>query len=257
MTVHWLITAGALLQLLSLTPDKAFVTREFDHPSTVVISPWRHPPPAISAWQVGRAISETGLPDLERTLDAGVPPGVHFVVFDIERWPLTPASEQRHPVQAVRKAAQFAHDHGLLLIAAPATDLIWGLDPAAARREGQYDAFVRSGLARRIARFADWYVIQAERAEGSPGLYHAYVRAVSKQVYAVRPSAVVLGEVETNHAGHPVSASLLYRDIESTRSAVQGEWLGIPQQGAYCTDCGEPQPGVAITLLRRIARHTR
>ena len=43
MTVHWLITAGALPQLLSLTPDKAFVAREFDHPSTVVISPWRHP----------------------------------------------------------------------------------------------------------------------------------------------------------------------------------------------------------------------
>ncbi|MGD9897188.1 MAG: hypothetical protein AB7T14_08980 [Candidatus Methylacidiphilaceae bacterium] len=252
--MHWLITAGALLQLLAHAPDKAFVTREFDRPSTVVISPWRHPPPAISAWQVGRAISVCGIPDLERALDAGVPPGVHFVVFDIERWPLTPAVEQTDPVQAVSKAAQIAKDHGLLLIAAPATDLIWGLDPAAARREGQYVAFVRSGLAHRIARFADWYVIQAERAEESPDLYSAYVRAVSKQVHAARPSAVVLGEVETNHAGHPVSPLLLYQDIENTRSAVQGEWLGIPQQSVYCADCGEPQPQVAITLLRLMAR---
>ena len=252
--MHWLITAGALLQLLSLTPDKAFVTREFNRSSTVVISPWRHPPPSIRSWRVGRAISVTSIAGLERTLAGGVPPGVHFVVFDIERWPLTPAGEQTHPVQAVRKAAQLTHDHGLLLIAAPATDLIWGLEPADARREGQFAAFVRSGLARRIARVADWYVIQAERAEGAPSRYRAYVQAISRQVHAARPDTVVLGEVETNHAGHAVPVSLLFRDIESTRHAVQGEWLGIPQQGVYCGDCGKPHPEVAVALLRRISR---
>ncbi|SCC94534.1 conserved hypothetical protein [Thiomonas sp. X19] len=254
MISHWFITAGALLQLLAAALDKTFVMHEFDHPTTVVISPWHPPHPQIRTWEVSRAISVTSMAALRQEIHDGVPSGVNYVVLDIERWPLTPVDEQLHPAKTVREAARIAHSHGLRLIAAPATDLIWGLHPAEAKREGQFRAFIHAGLARRMAPFADWYVIQAERAEGSPVIYRQFVNAVSRQVHEISPRTVVLGEVETNHAEHRVAASLLLHDIEATCSRVDGYWLGIPQQGLYCTDCGQARPNVALSLLRGLPR---
>ena len=249
----WLVTAGAVLSLLSAAPDSGFVTQALNRPGTVIIGRWQPAHPEIADWHAQRAISVTGVTELEHALSAGLPSGVRFVVLDIERWNLTPASDQQDPVRATCDAARLAHAHDLLLIAAPATDLIWVVNPAEARRDGQWRAFIASGLAGRMAPCADWYVIQAERAEENPKLYRDYSQDVAKQVRDSKPDAMVLGELETNHAGRAVAASLLQQDVANTRRFVRGYWLGIPQSGVYCTDCGAARPNVALSLLRWLA----
>lgn len=247
----WMIAGSALLNLLSSPRAKPSTRRIFNHSSTFVIAR-RKPLWQLKGWHIQYVLDATSIPALQKMLRYRVPNCVRFVLYDPEHWRFTPESEQRHPGRSTRTAARLAHAQGLQLIAAPATDLIQSQEPARLWRGHVYQEYIKSGIAARVARWADWYEIQAQGAENNIRLYHHFIVAVRHQVILANPKAIILAGLSTNPDGHKTAASILYRDIRHTRRLVGGYWLNIPQGGPYCPRCGEARPTVAIGLLHRL-----
>ncbi len=171
------------------------------------------------------------------------------VVVDLENWPYTPRWQREHPVAAYRIAEASAKQRGQWIVATPATDLVRSIDP---RYRGKiYPEFVRLHLAQKIAPYAKVYEIQAQGAERNPVLYRRFVREIAAQVRAGNPHARILAGLSTNPGGRTVSVSVLYRDIQETRSILSGYWMNIPQAGGACPRCGQAMPEIAVRLLER------
>jgi hypothetical protein len=121
------------------------------------------------------------------------------------------------------------------------------------QRGGRYDEYVRLGIARSAARYADVYEIQAQSSEANLELYTRFVKAAAAQAREANPKVQVFAGLSTNPSGKQVTSQQLYDAVQATRGEVDGYWLNIPAGGAYCPKCGEPQPQVAVELLRRLS----
>ena len=174
-----------------------------------------------------------------------------FVILDLERWPLTPGIEQRHPAEYYRQAFRAARRKGLLLVATPSPDLV--------RSRGRpstpgFAAFLRSGLIGRVARTSDIVEVQAQGFERSVSLYRAFVRAAAAQARKASPHVSVIAGLSTNPGGQAVTAAQLLRDALAVRPYVDGFWLNIPRRSRACPRCGVARPDIAAGLLRRLMR---
>lgn len=189
---------------------------------------------------------------LKSALESGrLPKEVKAVLYDNEAWEFTPPEEQHEIARFEKLAADAIHRRGLIFIAAPAVDLTRVLSPQV--NSGRYDEYLRLGIASAAARYADVYEIQAQGSLGNLPLYTRFVNEAARQARAANPKITVFAGLSTNPSGKRVTPKDLYDAVGATRDNVTGYWLNIPGGGAYCPKCGEPQPQVAIELLKMLA----
>jgi hypothetical protein len=199
-----------------------------------------------------RTVSFASYKAMKRRLAGpGLPAGTTAVIYDNEHWRFTPAAEQRDPARYEELAAKLAHAHHLLFISTPAVDLT---DVLAPRQSDHYAAYLRLGLAASAARYADVIDIQAQGSETSLPTFTPFVQAAAAQARRANPRVIVLAGISTNPSGQHVSSAQFTDAFSAVRADVNGYWLSIPSHGPGCPNCGKPQPGVAVPLLRMIAR---
>ena len=165
-----------------------------------------------------------------------IPAGVRWVMYDNERWPQTPVSEQENPAHYEALFAGLAHLHGYKVILAPAQDLVFGLTkPGVSASSPAWQRYLALGLATASARAGDMFEIQAQSDElgqyRSAATYTTFVSKAAAQARAANSRVVILAGLSTQRV---TSASQLAQDFTATRSLVAGYWLNIP---------GSAQPG--------------
>jgi hypothetical protein len=176
---------------------------------------------------------------------------VKGVMYDNEKWRFTPEEEQLNPAYYEKLAADLAHAHGLLFLAAPAVNLVAALAPDS--DEKRYDSYLRLGIAADAARYADVIDIQAQGSERNTRAYADFVGQAAVQARQANPNVLVFAGISTNPSGQRVSADDLLRAIAATRDSVDGYWFNIPRPSEYCPRCNDFRPDVAIEVIRRLA----
>ncbi len=245
--VHWIITANALKQINRLDPAAAQAA--FDNASTYVIRGQKGAG-VPSGWSSVLVASYKSYAQLQSDLAQGlVPAGVRGVLYDTEAWSLTPANEQLDPRHYIGLVAQLCHQHGLLLIAAPAVDLVKVLQPGAPDR---YQAYLNLGLAA-AATSADVVEIQAQSLEADAAAYGRFVTSAARQAQQAGGSHVlVLAGLSTGPTGHVVDSAQLTAAAATAQGVVNGYWLNVPGHSAECPTCTQPRPDLAVSFLRSL-----
>jgi hypothetical protein len=203
------------------------------------------------SWKAVRLVSFKSFDDLKAAVgDGTLPPNVKGIVYDIEKWRFTTEEEQRNPAAYIQMSAKLAHAHGLLLVAAPALDLVAILAPEDHQR--RYLTYLRLGIAGEAARYADIIDIQAQSLEPDATVYAGFVRAAAEQARQANSRIMVLAGLSTNPNGQHVTADDILRAIAATHDIVDGYWLNVPEPGVHCPNCNEFRPDIAIEVLRRL-----
>jgi hypothetical protein len=203
-------------------------------------------------WNVREVRSFTSVRAIERAFENGTIDGrVRAVLYDNENWNFTPKDEQLSSVQSTQRAAELAHEHGLLLIASPAVNLVRSLDPNFSGK--RFDRFLQLDLLGGAARYADVVVVQAQGAETALPLYSDFVNAAARQIRSSNQHATVLAGISTNPSGQKVTADQVLAAVRATESGVDGYWFNVPSPGPYCPGCTEFRPDIAIQVLRALA----
>lgn len=243
--IHWIVAASALKEIAQLNPTVAQAA--FDNPSTYVVRDGTGTG-IRSGWTSIPTASYKSYAQLSYDMSHGLfPAGVQAVLYDDERWSFTPTVEQLNPALYIGLAGQLCHSHGLALIATPAVDLAAVLSPGTPR----YQAYLSLGLPAAAAKSADAVDVQAQSLETNTSAYSAFVMKAAQQArQAGGANLVVLAGLSTGPAGQTVTATQLTSAANATSSLVDGYWLNVPGQSAYCPTCGAPKPGVAVAFLR-------
>lgn len=230
----WIVTGTALRTLTTLAPG---VTRHFfDTPRAYVVGANA---PALAQLSAPAALATARFTN-ENALAAAVtsgtlPLGTRAVMF--QDGPRTPRAQQHNPAAYYKRAAQVAHSAGLLLIAAPATNLVLARAPRT--RPGRlYGAFLKLGIAGAVARTADVYEIDAQGNQAHPSRYASFVRQVSSQATAAHPGVELLAGLSTNPNGVRQSSLALLKAAVTTRTGVAGFALNDPGSPRQCKRCG-------------------
>jgi hypothetical protein len=243
-TMAWMLTRSALSQLVA--DPRA---RDVLHASRIyeILQPGQQPLPGVSAEPVVTFASAAAIK--QAIAGAQIPANCYGVLYDPEAWSFTPPAEQSDPVAAAAEAAAEAHAHGLRFIVAPALNLTTVLAPGGMPR---WQAFLRLGLAGRMAQVADVIDFQAQSLERNVATYTAFVEAAASQASRANPRVTVLAGLSTNPPGAVVTSQQLISAMQATRSLVAGYWLNIPGQGPRCPTCNPPRPDIGIQLLRQL-----
>lgn len=238
----WLIAQSSLDRIQKLAPN--LVQAYFDAGSTLVLGV----PP--KGWAGSRVEGFTSEAKFAATLAAGhLARGVKAVLYDNERWSLTPAAEQAAPATFEARFAALAHAHSLIAIMAPAVDLVAGLKCAGRTQAAMY---LSCGLAKSAASAGDVLDIQAQRFEGDPAAYAALVTAAAAQARSAKHSVVVLAGLSTDLGNAHPSSGQLVQAAKLSRSTVSGWWLNIPGTSARCPNCPPADPSLAVQFLTQL-----
>ncbi|HWD75531.1 MAG TPA: cellulase family glycosylhydrolase [Solirubrobacteraceae bacterium] len=182
-------------------------------------------------------------------------PGTQAVVYAAAHTRSTPVIQQRHLARYYELAAQVAHAHGLLFIAAPAASLVSELAPHTPAA-GQEKEFLKLRVAAQTAAFADVYEAQTQTLQTSPAAYAAFVAAASSQAARAHPGIELLAGLNAGSPGHRVAATTLLDAYLNTRLVVSGYGFADPADRATsaCSMCAgrfrDPGPGFLRTLAR-------
>ena len=161
-------------------------------------------------------------------------PGVKGVLYDYEKWAFTPEEEQRNPARYVKQAAELVHARGLLFLTSPSANLVKVMAPETGKPDADmFDAYLRLGIAADAARYADVYVIQAQRALRNTEIAADFVQQAAAQARQANPKVEVLAGISTNPLGRRVITDNIIHAIDATRNVVDGYWLNIPTRNEY------------------------
>ena len=247
--LHWMISLSAVKHLREADPSGTLDRRFFADPGSFVMNRTKGAQGFPEGWRSVPTATYPSYAALEKALQGGaVPAEVKAIIYDNESWTFTPPEEQHDLDRFEKLAANAIHHAGRLLIATPAADLVPVLNPKVERGQ-RYDEYLRLGIARMAARWADVYEIQAQGSEDNLALYTRFVKEAAAQARAANPKVRIFAGLSTNPSGKRVTAKQLFDAVQATREAVDGYWLNIPGGGAYCPKCGEPLPQVAVDLL--------
>jgi hypothetical protein len=245
--LQWIINGPALKYFAA----DSFARTFFDNTQPFVIKRKDDALVLPGGWRSQEVRSFTSYPRLEAAFANGtIGPEVRAILYDNEAWKFTPQGEQLQCVQYTERAAQLVHAHGLLLIAAPAVDLVRTLDPEHTGK--RYDRFLQLGLIGGVARSADIVVVQAQGSENNGALYSNFVRSAAAQAKAQNPHLLVFAGISTNPSGQKVTAEQIVDAIRATSSSVDGYWFNVPAPGPYCPRCNKFRPELAVEVLRRL-----
>ncbi len=247
--IRWMVASSGLQHFSQAGGDSAYF---YDSPGNFIMSGMKGAEGFPKAYRALPTAGFRSYADLKRALDGGkIPAEVKAILWDPESWEFTPSEEQHDIAKFAKLAADAVHSRGLIFIATPATDLTRILSPSVTT--GRYDEFLRLGIATAAARYADVYEIQAQGSLGNLELYTHFVKGAVAQARAANPKVTVFAGLSTNPSGKHVTPKDLYDAVMATRNDVAGYWLNIPGGGPACPKCGEPQPQVAVGLLKMLA----
>ena len=95
------------------------------------------------------------------------------IAYDLEHWPATPADEQADPVAAVKRLRALADKYGLSLTLGPDR-----------RFTEEYGA--------QLAPYADEYILQVQRLQGSPASFASLTNPMIQEVRAANPEIEIV-----------------------------------------------------------------
>jgi hypothetical protein len=159
-----------------------------------------------------------------------IPSGVHWLMYDNERWPATPPNEQHNPGYFEAQFASLAHRHGYRVILAPGQDLALGFGTSRLPKgKPAWRRYLSMRLPALSARYGDIFEIQAQAYElprfRQQNLFLRVVRASVAQARAANPGITIFTGLSTNRA---VSTPDMRHDFLISRGLVAGFWLNIP-----------------------------
>lgn len=159
-----------------------------------------------------------------------IPSGVHWLLYDNERWAATPRSEQRSPGYYEAQFATLAHQHGYRVILAPAQDLALGFGKSRLPKgKPAWRRYLSMRLPALSARAGDILDIQAQAYElpqfRKQNLFLRVIKNSVAQARAANPNITIFAGLSTNRA---VSTPDMRHDFLISRGFVAGFWLNIP-----------------------------
>ena len=179
---------------------------------------------------------------------AHVAPGVEILLYDNEKWAMTPLNEQMDPQLYEQMFCAMAHDYGYACMTAPAPDLVSYQPP-----QTQWQAYLSQGYPQFSAQYGDFYEIQAQGYQSNYTVYQEFVQQAAAQALMQNPNVYVLAGLSTNpdpSQGVPTETTLT-TDIANTRQSVAGGyWLNIPTPGKGCPKCAPPNIPLAEAVIQ-------
>ena len=233
-TPAWIVSASLLsrLQLVAHATAAHF----FNTPRTFVTGASSS---SLALLGMGSAVPTMSFADegkLAAAVNSGLlQPGTAAIVYAAGATRATPPAQQRNPAHYYALAAQAAHAHGLLFIAAPQTSLVTTLAPLtpadALDRE-----FLRLGLARDTARDADAFEAPAQATQDDSSVFAAFVASASRQAARSHPGIELLAGLSAGAARSTPTPDTLFDAFLGTRLTVSG--YGFSGQSAAVTTAG-------------------
>ncbi len=242
--VGWVVDQGAVVRLERLA--RVLARRSLDTPRTFVIG---SSPASLGRLGLQAAVPTAGFAS-ETALAAAIrshtlPPGTRAVAFADAHWALTPRIQQLHPVTFYRRAARIAHDHGLMLIASPAPNLVLARTPRLSP-DLVYGRFLSRRIAFGVARYVDVYAIQARGLAMRTSAYATFVRRAASQAVHAHPGVELLagvGDAPSSYRfGMPPAAA-------GAGPPISGYWLA---GSGSCTGCPGGHAGGVVAFLRTL-----
>lgn len=205
----WMIGATPLSALNDLDPSLA--AQFFNRPESYVIS---GDPPA--GWSTTPVTVYSAFRDYVKAS-----PASHWVLYDPEKWSLTPPIERQHPKAFLTAFAELAHARGHQVIVTPARDLmsVAGADCSSRTTGLGTDAAYLACRIPAAGALADVFECQAQADQLHVTAYRSLVQGAKKQTRAGQPFWAGL----TTLRGHPVSA--IVECYEAVARIVDGFWL--------------------------------
>jgi hypothetical protein len=229
-TQDWIVGQDSIRLMLEAGASQQLIRRAFDNDHTFVYGGTRDKPSSIGV----PTADFTSYAAIVQAFSRGVLPGKYkAVLYDNERWSLTPSVEQRDPAHYEALVSHLLHQHGLIYIATPSPDLTLVFH----RHTDTFSNYLHEGLAATAARYADVLDLQAQVRENQLPVYRAFVQTAIAQAHAANPHVTVLVGIRTNPG--PAAMYAAYEATVSLGGA--GYWLNVN---------GQPLP--AVDLLRRI-----
>jgi hypothetical protein len=191
-------------------------------------------------------------------IEAGLPTAVRAVLYDNESWCFTPSTEKADAksfARAEATAAAAIARADKLALAAPAQDIVRDMSDDAGANGTINDRYLALDLPGLAAANADVFEIQSQGLEARQDLFVPFVTAAANRARAVNPKVEVLAGLSTNPSNGVIPSSFsLCQLVFATRPVVDGYWLNVPKQSAYCPKCSaDPHADVALNLLRQLA----
>jgi hypothetical protein len=240
----WIVGYSEMQRLLAQAPGNAH--HFFDSPRTFVT--------AVSAPTLRRLGLPAAIPTTSFTSESALAKAINrhqlrsgtvAVMYAPQHSGFaTPQDEQLHPDTYTQRAAKVAHSHGVLLVAAPAVNLVAARAPKTPARS-LYNQFIKQRIAPQMARFADSYAIQADGLATHRSSYARFVQDVSLQAAAAHPGVELLTGISGSALGKRQSANLLLNAVLAAGNVVSGNWLDDPGQTKACPRC----TSAAVTVL--------
>ncbi len=249
----WIVSGGVLNRLATL--DRSTALHFFDTPRTFVTGTT---PSLLAALGMGSAVATatfTNETNLATALtDNAVAPGTDAVVYAPGHTSATPLVQQQHLGQYYYQAAQIAHQHGMLLIAAPGLGLV-AAHASKAPKASQPGAFLRLRIAATAARYADVFAAPAApTAQPYPASFAAFVRTAAAQAATAHPSVQLLTGLSAAAKPSRPAANALFDDYLGSRLRVSGYALSDRGPATPCAGCAQVASDTGLTFLRRLAR---
>ncbi len=249
----WMLSVGALQRINQAGLPANLVSSFFDQRSTILLGATGAGGDALAPHAQAAADFTSAQALIAALADHRVPASVPDLVLDLEAWPLTPAAEQDDPIAAAAQALRAAQAAGKRLIFTPGVDLVRVLTGQHLRGPALLAAYDRL-LAGPGAKVSDVFEVQAQGPEGTPDAT-SFTRGAVDAARAAHPGIPVLVGLSTNPSGRRVTPADLLQVAEAARAAgAGGFWLNVPEAGAACPRCGQPEPQVAVAFLEQLAR---
>jgi hypothetical protein len=238
----WIVSYSDAQRLLAQAPGNAH--HFFDSPRTFVVGASA---PTLSRLGLGAAIptaSFTSESALARAVNRHqLRSGTVAVLYAPQHSrSLTPQGEQLHPDQYTQRAARVAHAHALLLVAAPAPNLVAARAPRTPAR-AYYSQFVKLRIAAGMARYADSYAIQADGLEPHRSQYLGFVQGIALQAAVAHRGVELLTAVSGSSLRKGQAAQALVNAALAAGNIVSGYWLNDPAQAKACPRCTSAAAG--------------